>query len=127
MLPVFVTVTVLLCASVSLLLVLIPTLVPVVVKAIPRLTVSEPLMSVAISLAVPPFLVPVPFVLPSLLVITKSSAITGADKARQTKADVPSRTLLECFKFMVFTLSIGRMASVLGKELLNLINTTKHS
>jgi len=60
-------------------------------------------------------------------VITMSLAITGADKAKQTKADVPSRTLLECFKFMVFTLSVGRMASVLGKESLNLINTTKHS
>ncbi|MDC0604571.1 hypothetical protein OAO96_04660 [Amylibacter sp.] len=111
MLPVFVTVTVLLCASVPLLLVLIPTLYPVVVKAIPRLTVSEPLIAVsAIAAAVPPFVVPVPFVELSLPVMTKSSATTGAARARQTKADVPSRTLLECFKFMVFTWGIGRMA-----------------
>ena len=65
---------------------------PVTVKAIPRLTVSEPLIALsAILAAVPPFVVPAPFVVPLLLVITKSSAITGVDKARQTKADVPSR------------------------------------
>ena len=129
MLPASVTVIAFPSSTLSTLEVWIPTLlVPVVVKAIPRLTVSEPLIAVsAIAAAVPPFVVPVPFVELSLPVMTKSSATTGADKAKQTKADVPSRTLLECFKFMVFTLSVGRMASVLGKELLNLTNTTKHS
>ena len=71
----------------------------------------------AIAAAVAPFVVPTPFVLPSLLVITKSSAITGAAKARQTKADVPSRTLLRCFKFIVLAWGIGCMASVLEEEL----------
>jgi hypothetical protein len=56
-------------------------------------------------------------VLPSLLVITKSSAITGAAKARQTKADVPSRTLFGCFKFIALAWGIGCMASVLEEEL----------
>ena len=81
----------------------------------------------AIAAAVPPFVVPTPFVELSLLVITKSSATTGADKARQTKADVPSRTALGAFKFMVFTLSVGRTALILEKESLSLMNTTKHS
>jgi hypothetical protein len=50
-------------------------------------------------------------------VITKSSAITGAAKARQTKADVPRRTLLRCFKFIALAWGIGCMASVLEEEL----------
>jgi hypothetical protein len=65
---------------------------PVVVKAIPRLTVSEPsIAAAAIAAAVAPFVVPTPFVELSLLVITKSLAITGIDNARQTKADVPDK------------------------------------
>ena len=93
--------------------VLIPS-TPVVTNAPVTATVSLPFI-------VFPSLVVVPDV------ITKSSAITGAAKARQTKADVPSRTALRAFKFMVFTLSVGRMASVLEKESLILSNTTKHS
>jgi len=46
-----------------------------------------------------------------------SLAITGADKARQTKADVPSRTFLECIKFIALAWGIGCMASVLEEEL----------
>ena len=47
-------------------------------------------------------------------VMVMSAAITGVDKARQTKADVPSKHTLQDFKLIVLTLSIGRMASVLG-------------
>ena len=102
MLPASVTVIAFSSETLSTLEVLIPTLlVPVVVKAIPRLTVSEPLIAVsAIAAAVPPFVVPVPFVELSLPVMTKSSAITGADNARQTKADVPSRKTLHCLGFV---------------------------
>ena len=59
-------------------------------------------------------------VLPSLVVlpdvITKSSAITGAARARQTKADVPSRKLLGYFKSTALDWGIGCMASVLEEE-----------
>ena len=47
-----------------------------------------------------PFVVPVSFIELSLPAITKSSATTGADKARQTKADVPSRKTLYCLGFV---------------------------
>jgi len=64
---------------------------------------------------------PVLIVLPSFVVvpdvITKSAAITGAAKARQTKADVPSRTDLWDFKFIALAWGIGCMASVLEEEL----------
>ena len=104
MLPVFVTVTVLLCGSVSLLVVLIPSLAPVVVKAPVKVTVSPP------SIALPSFVV-----VPDVMV--KSAAITGVANARQTKADVPSRKDLRGFKFIVLAWGIGCMASVLEDEL----------
>ena len=50
-------------------------------------------------------------------VITKSSAITDAARASQTKADVPSRKDFGCFKFIVLAWGIGCMASVLEEEL----------
>jgi hypothetical protein len=45
------------------------------------------------------------------------AAITGATKARHTKADVPSRTDLWDFKFIALAWGIGCMASVLEEEL----------
>ena len=113
MLPVSETVTVFV-----LLVVLIPLVLPVVVKAIPRLIVSG-----VPAIAVSPML---PFMVLSLLVMTKSAAMTGVAKARQTKADVPSRTLLRGFELVVFAWCIGRMASVLGTESLSLTPTTKY-
>ena len=81
----------------------IPRSVPVVVKAPVTVTVS-----------------PVFIVLPSLVVLpdamVKSSAITGAARARQTKADVPSRKLLGYFKSTGLDWGIGCMASVLEEE-----------
>ena len=82
------------------LVVLMPALVPVS-KAIPRLTVSPPsIASGAIEPTAPLPIVPTPFVLPSLLVLLKTSAMTGVDKARQTKADLPSRKTLQCLGFV---------------------------
>jgi hypothetical protein len=49
--------------------------------------------------------------------MVKSAAITGVAKARQTKADVPSRKDLRGFKFIVLAWGIGCMASVLEDEL----------
>ena len=49
--------------------------------------------------------------------MVKSAAITGVAKARQTKADVPSRKDLRGFKFIVLAWGIGCMASVLEEEL----------
>ena len=77
---------------------------------IPRLIVLEPLIAVS------PML---PFMVLSLLVMTKSAAMTGVDKARQTKADVPNKPTLREFKLIVLTLSIDRMESVLEEESLN--------
>ena len=48
--------------------------------------------------------------------MTKSVAITGAAKARQTKADVPSKPTLRGFELIVLAWGIGRMASVLETE-----------
>ena len=74
---------------------------PVVFNATPRLTVSEPSIALsAIGASAPPSIVPTPFVELSLPVITKTSAITGAAKARQTKADVPSRKTLHRLWFV---------------------------
>jgi len=90
-------------------------LFPVVFSTISRLAVSEPLITLAaIAAAVAPSVVPTPFVLPILLVVKKSVAITGVDRARQTKADVPSKPTLRDFKLIVLTVSVGRTASVLG-------------
>ena len=44
----------------------------------------------------------------------------------ETKADVPSKPTLREFKLIVLTLGIGRMASVLEWESLNLTSTTKY-
>ena len=58
--------------------------------------------------------------------MTKSVAITGAAKAKQTKADVPSKPTLRGFELIVLAWGIGRMASVLETELLTLTPTTKY-
>ena len=92
-------------------------MVPVAVKAIPRLTVSEPLIAVsAIAAAVAPFVVPVPFVELSLPVMTKSSAITGAARARQTKADVPRRRELRDLEMTEMACDMVRPLSFMVKK-----------
>ena len=69
-----------------------PSVLVVPVSIVPvTLTVSPPLIASAA--------MPVPFVELLLPVITKSSAITGAAKAREIKADVPSRKTLQCLGF----------------------------
>jgi hypothetical protein len=91
----------------------IPSLTPVVTNAPVTVTVSLPFI-------VFPSLVVVPDV------ITKSSAITGAAKARQTKADVPSRRDLRCFKFILLAWSGGCMASVLKGEIKKMKHTIEN-
>jgi hypothetical protein len=76
--------------------------------------------------------VSLPFIVfPSLVVvpdvITKSPAITGAAKARQTKADVPSRRDLRCFKFILLAWSGGCMASVLKGEIKKMKHTIENA
>jgi hypothetical protein len=92
----------------------IPSLTPVVTNA--PVTVTESL----------PFIV-----FPSLVVVpdvmVKSAAKTGAAKARQTKADVPSRRGLRCFKFILFAWSGGCMASVLKGEMKKMNHTIENA
>lgn len=100
MLPVSATVTVFPSSTLVPLVVLMPTFLPVS-KTIPGLIVSPPSIALgAIEPTAPLPIVPTPFVLPSLLVIIKTSAMTGVDKARQTKADLPSRKTLQCLVFV---------------------------